>query len=221
LPTNTAERMASWIVICTIGVCIALAGERYSKRLFCFTGKLLAASAYLALAWSAGAAGAQFGQVLLLGMAFCWTGDLLLVSKHSRRLFLLGLASFLLGHVAYSAAFSVRGLSWPVTIGAGLSMAVFSRRVLHWLQPHLDRGMRRPVLLYVIAISIMMATAVGAGVVDENWLIPLGALLFLLSDLAIARDRFVAPGFNNRAWGLPLYFGGQMVLACSVAYQGQ
>jgi len=210
-----------WIVICAAGVTIALAGERYSNRLFRFTGKLIAASAYLALAWSAGAADTQFGQVLLLGMAFCWMGDLLLVSKHSRTLFLLGLASFLLGHVAYSIAFSVRGLSWPVALGAGLGMAAFSWSVLRWLQPHLDSGMRRPVWLYVIAISVMMATAVGTGATDGNWLIPLGALLFLVSDLAIARDRFIARGFINRAWGLPLYFCGQVILACSVVYKGQ
>jgi len=208
-----------WIVICAAGVVFALAGERYSNRLFCFTGKLIAASAYLALAWSAGAAGTPFGQVLLLGMAFCWTGDLLLVSKQSRRLFLLGLTSFLLGHLAYSIAFAARGVSWPVALGAGLGMAVFSFMVLRWLQPHLDSGMRRPVWLYVIAIAMMMALAAGTGATDGNWLIPLGALLFLLSDLAIARDRFIARGFINRAWGLPLYFCGQMILACSVAYE--
>ncbi len=78
--------------------------------------------------------------------------------------------------------------------------------------------MRRPVWFYVIAISTMMAMAAGAFVIDGNWLIPLGALLFLLSDLAVARDRFIAPGFINRAWGLPVYFCAQMVLAASVGY---
>ena len=78
--------------------------------------------------------------------------------------------------------------------------------------------MRRPVWLYVVAISTMMAMAAGACAVDGNWLIPLGALLFLLSDLAVARDRFITPGFINRAWGLPMYFCGQVLLAGSVAY---
>ena len=45
----------------------------------------------------------------------------------------------------------------------------------------------------------------------------LGAVLFLLSDLSVARDRFVAPGFVNRLWGLPFYYGGQVLLAASVA----
>ena len=43
----------------------------------------------------------------------------------------------------------------------------------------------------------------------------LGAVLFYLSDIMVARDRFVAPGFANRLVGLPLYFGGQLLLAWS------
>jgi len=207
-----------WIVVCAVGVSIALTGERYSRRLLCAAGKLIAASAYLAAAWSAGAADTHYGQILLLGMVFCWMGDLFLVSNQSRTLFLLGLVSFLLGHLAYVGAFAARGVSWPVAVGAGLAMVIFAWSVLRWLKPHLDRRMRRPVWLYVGAISTMMAMAAGAGVIDGNWLIPLGALLFLLSDLAVARDRFIAPGFINRAWGLPMYFCGQMVLAASVAY---
>ena len=44
-----------------------------------------------------------------------------------------------------------------------------------------------------------------------------GAAMFCVSDLSVARDRFVSPGFVNGAWGLPLYFGGQLLLAASVA----
>jgi len=207
-----------WVLACSIGVIIALAGERYSRDLLRAAGKLIAASAYIAAAWLAGAAETQYGQILLLGMVFCWMGDLLLVSNTSRALCLLGLASFLLGHVAYIGAFASRGVSWPVTLGAALAMVLFAWKVLRWLRPHLDSRMSRPVWLYVIAICTMMAMAVGAYATDGNWMIPLGALLFLLSDLSVARDRFIADGFINRAWGLPMYFCGQLVLAYSVAY---
>jgi hypothetical protein len=43
-----------------------------------------------------------------------------------------------------------------------------------------------------------------------------GALLFFVSDLAVARDRFVSPGFANAAWGLPLYYAATLVLAATV-----
>ena len=37
--------------------------------------------------------------------------------------------------------------------------------------------------------------------------------MFVVSDLAVARDNFVTPGFTNRLSGLPLYYGGQLLLA--------
>jgi hypothetical protein len=40
---------------------------------------------------------------------------------------------------------------------------------------------------------------------------------FYLSDLSVARDRFVVTEFNNKLWGWPLYFGAQLVLAATVA----
>jgi len=32
-----------------------------------------------------------------------------------------------------------------------------------------------------------------------------------VSDLSVARDRFVSRSFSNRAWGLPLYYAAQIV----------
>ena len=39
-----------------------------------------------------------------------------------------------------------------------------------------------------------------------------GAIAFTASDISVARDRFVQPGFANRAWGLPLYYLAQVLL---------
>ncbi|HNT86971.1 MAG TPA: lysoplasmalogenase family protein [Candidatus Hydrogenedentes bacterium] len=41
----------------------------------------------------------------------------------------------------------------------------------------------------------------------------IGAVLFYVSDVMVARDRFVKSDAWNRWIGLPLYYGGQMVLA--------
>jgi hypothetical protein len=42
-------------------------------------------------------------------------------------------------------------------------------------------------------------------------------VLFWLSDLCVARERFVTQGFVNRAIGLPLYYGAVLVLALASA----
>ena len=49
-------------------------------------------------------------------------------------------------------------------------------------------------------------------------LVPAGALLFYLSDLAVARDRFVVRRFASRAWGLPAYYLAQVLLALTLGH---
>ncbi len=88
--------------------------------------------------------------------------------------------------------------------------------ILRWLRPKVPSDMVIPVYAYVSVISAMLICATGASVTTGNPRLLLGAAMFYVSDLAVARDRFVAPGFSNRAWGLPLYYGGQLVLATTV-----
>jgi uncharacterized membrane protein YhhN len=81
--------------------------------------------------------------------------------------------------------------------------------------------MNLPVLLYIIVITIMV---VGAwSVIGDTQLaffgrvvIFVGALSFYFSDVFVARNRFLKPGFINRLIGLPLYYFGQFLLAFSV-----
>jgi len=42
------------------------------------------------------------------------------------------------------------------------------------------------------------------------------AMMFFVSDIAVARQQFVVKDNSNRYWGLPLYFGGQLVFAANV-----
>jgi hypothetical protein len=44
-----------------------------------------------------------------------------------------------------------------------------------------------------------------------------GALTFTASDVLVARNRFMRREFVNRAVGLPLYYGGQLLLAATPA----
>jgi hypothetical protein len=64
----------------------------------------------------------------------------------------------------------------------------------------------------------MLSLAVGARGAGGHWIILIGAFLFYLSDISIARDRFIEPSFTNRLWGLPLYYGAQILLAISIAH---
>jgi uncharacterized membrane protein YhhN len=174
--------------------------------------KPAAALNFIAAALWAGALATPFGRVLLVGLVLAATGDVLLIERR-RGAFLAGLIAFLLGHLATGLAFAVRGLDGPAVAIAAVLLGAAAAPVLRWLWPHVERSMRGPVIAYVVVISAMVALAAGAARRDDAWLLLVGAAGFYLSDLAVARDRFVASGFVNRAWGLPLYFFAQLLLA--------
>jgi uncharacterized membrane protein YhhN len=160
-----------------------------------------------------------FYRLLLMGLLLCLGGDIFLALPQGR-MFLYGLICFLLGHLLYIIGFfSAARINQWTWIGC-LTVLVISLRVYVWLVPHLG-VMKGPVLLYVIAISIM---ACGAWSVLGSYQLALtgrimvfvGALSFYLSDIFVARDRFVRKEFMNRLMGLPLYYAGQFLLAFSV-----
>lgn len=156
-----------------------------------------------------------YERLLLLGLLLSALGDVLLIPKE-KRFFLLGLFAFLLAHVAYSAAFFSAGVDGTAAILALLPLLGVALVVMRWLWPHLSSRMRGPVLTYVVVISAMVALAFGAAFAGAPQGAAAGALAFYLSDLMVARQRFVAPSFVNKLVGLPLYFGAQLVLASTL-----
>ena len=158
-------------------------------------------------------------QVMLLGFVFCLGGDVFLALPQ-KKMFLLGLISFLTGHVFYVIAFlKVAGLNSFAVVGTVLTIGV-SIGVYKWLKPHLGT-MKIPVIFYIIVISCMLCGAwailgepklTGQG----RLLVFLGALSFYVSDLFVARNQFLKDAFLNRLAGLPLYYAGQFMLALSV-----
>ncbi|MBL8922997.1 MAG: lysoplasmalogenase [Myxococcaceae bacterium] len=182
--------------------------------------KALLSGGFLFSAWSQVGAPGPFRAWMLPGFALCLCGDVLLASP-KRLFFTLGLGAFLLGHVAYAAAFiSIAEAPGFVTLTTALASVVMIGVVLRWLWPHLGK-LRVPVIAYVTAISVMLCGA-AAVAASARWLVAgralvlVGALAFYVSDLFVARHRFVAPAFVNRAAGLPLYYVGQYLLAHSL-----
>lgn len=89
-------------------------------------------------------------------------------------------------------------------------LAAAAALVVRWLWPHLG-ALRAPVAVYAAAISVMLLLALGVA----SPLAQLGAVLFYVSDLTVARDRFVHPHVANRIVGLPLYHAAQVLFALS------
>jgi uncharacterized membrane protein YhhN len=177
--------------------------------------KMTASSAFVILALTAGAMQNLYGRVVLVALSLSWIGDLLLAGQ-SEQLFLFGLVSFLFAHVAYVVAFSIRGINRTWLFTAGVPVAIVSIGVSSWLAAFVPAEMVIPVRVYTFVISVMVMTAFGARGKGAPLIVPIGALLFYFSDLSVATGQFVQTEFPNYVWGLPFYFGGQVLLALSV-----
>lgn len=158
---------------------------------------------------------------LLVGLLFCLAGDLFLALPQEV-MFRLGLASFLVGHVWYAIAFFANARLSAWTGWGTLVLVVAAAWVYQWLRPRLGR-MKGPVLAYIVVITIMVSGAWSVwGDPRLAWtgrfMVLLGALCFYVSDIFVARDRFVKDEALNRVIGLPLYYIGQFLLAFSVGH---
>jgi uncharacterized membrane protein YhhN len=200
-----------------VGLCVlvVLWSERnnrpWGRRLF----KPLASVGFVAFALVAGAAGTPYGRWVLTGLVLCLIGDLFLLSRDPRP-FKAGLFSFLLGHLAYAVAFIVRGVDWLWAGVATLILVAIAVPLGRWLLPHVSAAMKTPVSTYLAVISLMVALGAGAFGVARVPILLAAPVAFYLSDLAVARERFVQRGFINRVWGLPLYYAAQLLFAVSV-----
>ncbi len=158
----------------------------------------------------------RYGALVLAGLAFGFAGDVLL-GLRGKRPFLAGMIAFALGHGLYAVAFASLGAAEPFPRVSIALVGLVACGTLVWLWPHLGR-MRVPVAVYVGIIGIMLVAATGTLTLlnPARWLIVLGAAMFAVSDVFVARERFVSSGSVNPFLGLPLYYAGQFLIAFSI-----
>jgi uncharacterized membrane protein YhhN len=177
--------------------------------------KPIASLGFIASALAAGLPTNGFGWAIVVALVLSFGGDVFLIPK-AKVWFVAGLASFLLGHLGFAVAFLFRGTA-PLWGLLALPFVTAAALVVHrWLRPHVPDRLRIPVIAYVTVISTMVIFACGTlgHRPDAQGALLFGAAVaFFCSDLAVARNRFVDPGFVNRLWGLPLYYGAQLVFA--------
>ncbi|MCO4769594.1 MAG: lysoplasmalogenase [Deltaproteobacteria bacterium] len=203
-----------WVWVVLAGLAVLLWAERAENSKVKAVAKPIASTAFIAEAVAFGAGTTRWGQVLLVALAFCWLGDVLLLSRKDK-LFLGGLVAFLLGHVGYAVMFVMLGLDTTWLMGGGVFVLVVLPIVAKWVLPNVKGSMKGPVVAYMVVISAMVALAAGCAGHTDRLIFLVAAVMFFVSDLAVARDRFVSPGFPNRLWGLPLYYVAQILFAAT------
>lgn len=140
---------------------------------------------------------------LTLALVFSLAGDVFLMFQLDE-LFVFGLASFLIGHLAYVLSFNGRIKEAALPLGTKLVLAIpfvgFVIGFLIFLFPYITANPETaplfgPVAVYASVISLMGYTALlrKNAVSGTGFLyVFAGALLFIFSDSCIALNKFVA-----------------------------
>lgn len=204
------------ILLPLVTAVLAIGGEYQPKRTLVYIFKPLTTLLIIWMALTGPAATPPLYKWLIVtGLIFCLAGDVFLMLP--ARYFIAGLASFLVGHLFYIAAFVSDGgfhLAW----GWLLPLALYGLFIYRILAPGLGK-MRGPVIVYILAILTMAWQAWGrwsalAGM--GALLAAIGAALFVVSDSVLAYDRFRQKFTAARIVVLSTYWTAQWLIAYSV-----
>jgi uncharacterized membrane protein YhhN len=213
-------------VIVALGLLLAASGaatiaaDYGGRRAVVYVCKPLTIVFAMAIAATAGDGPSPPYRALILGGLACsLVGDVLLMLPVKR--FAAGLASFLVAHVCYVAAFAgASPARAPLVLLA--AAAAIGAAVTVPLWPHLGRY-RLAVAVYVGALVALLwqsaGWAAGTGAPHAR-LAALGAVLFTVSDAVLAHNRFRRPFRAAQGVILSTYFIAQGLIAASARSWG-
>ncbi len=157
---------------------------------------------------------------VFVGLLFSMGGDVALMFDEQPRAFAVGLGLFLLAHVAYTVTFTLLGCfsAWDAASTAVLLAAAVGFYTL--IQGNLGK-LRLPVIAYMLVISVMVSRAVSTLVSPlfrpgQGAMVASGAILFYISDVILAANRFWRPLRYNRI-SLAFYYAGQLLIALAAS----
>lgn len=156
---------------------------------------------------------------ILIGLTLSFGGDIALMFQSNRKAFTLGLVLFLTAHLAYAVTFTrlANTSHWQITLLLLALSASFYRLLYTGLG-----SMKIPVLGYICIISMMVNQALATFSsnifsTSQAWLISTGALLFYISDMFLALNRYWKP-FKYQRISLAFYYGGQFLIALTASH---
>ena len=171
-------------ILCAAGYLVSQAWQPYTGS-WLLKGMCVGTLAVMALA----------NRLPMLGtaLALSTAGDILL-DLDPDRLFVYGLALFLLAHLTYIFLF-VRNRPRPLLIDLAqtaivILICLYSGAISAWLLPGLG-ALTIPVVAYILVITVMVVTSILTQF-SSQWVVS-GAVLFLASDSLLAVNKFKTP----------------------------
>ena len=221
--TISAPTAALLAAIAVAALATIVAAEGDAVRVV-YVAKPLATALIIALALSRRSGVAGYRQAVVAALVFSLAGDVLLMLPSDR--FVAGLATFLVAHLLYIHAFTRTGFraTWWLVV----PFALYAAALLRVLLPHLDPGLKVPVIVYAAALAVMAwqaceraaaatpGSAAARTAAAGAMLAAAGAVLFVASDSALAVNRFVRHFRRADAVVLATYFAAQTLIALSI-----
>jgi uncharacterized membrane protein YhhN len=146
--------------------------------------------------------------LITTGLLFGSLGDIFLTFQNRNEFFfMLGLGSFLIGHIFYIIYFIKNFKFHTIGLGISIVITISSIGISNILLPTLPENLTLPVLIYIIVISLMVISTTFYH--NFNYFAIIGAILFLISDTIIAWNKFIKPIPFAHLYIMLLYYLGQ------------
>ncbi len=179
----------------------------------------------VALACTAASGAWDKGLALQPALWCYWFGDVLLgLNNHKRdtRLFAMGTAAFLIGHIFLLRALAARQSFFGVEFLLPAAGVAAVAAVLLRVRPAMPGYYVPGILAYAFLICLVAAKCLHPALLRpsvENGMLAAGGMLFLLSDCAIPFVHF-APrrSLPVHVFNLAAYYGGMFLLAGSLYF---
>lgn len=167
-----------------------------------------ASAAFVLISLLSGGLRSAAGALMVLGLVACFLGDVLGPGS-----FLTGVVCFLTGHLMFIAAFALRRGNARRTAMVFALFALISTAVLWGLVGRAEGAEKPMAVAYALVISVMVGFAAGTSHLPGGRLITVGAVVFYVSDIAVAWWKFVGGDFPYDWICYPLYYGACTMLA--------
>ena len=210
------------ILFICVSVAQIIAVAKENQKLNFYTKPLL--MPLLALYYAFGSLALNsFNWLIVVALLFGCGGDIFLMLEGKESYFLIGMVSFLLGHVFYIIAF-LMSMGTNYLLGA-ITLPILIIPViiiLGWAFPKFKDGlgdMKIPVFVYMGAIVFMHVTAILRvtyyGLLCTRFFsVYLGSILFILSDSILAIGEFSERKISHiRVYTMSTYILGQFLIA--------
>ncbi|MFJ7668673.1 lysoplasmalogenase [Lysinibacillus sp. NPDC097195] len=151
----------------------------------------------------------KYQLLIVIGLVFCMIGD------YTLQWFLIGLTSFLIGHIFYIFAFSSTN-EQPVPTWAKVLLLLYGVMMAIWIASTVFKSGETILTFAVLAYIAIILTMGWTAIRTRSAFAIVGAILFIASDSYLAVNKFVMPLPFSHEVIMLTYYSAQILIALSI-----